>query len=104
VPERPLLIDGTFELGSAEPFAILNPTTGALIDSVAAFSADQVDIAVFDNLAALLGGNRSSGNVCEPGVEGWRRSLRGGMCARGSDRKICQRGSGPTAIDARLQS
>ncbi len=46
VPERPLLIDGAFELGSAEPFVILNPATGAPIDSVAAASPDQVDSAV----------------------------------------------------------
>jgi acyl-CoA reductase-like NAD-dependent aldehyde dehydrogenase len=46
VPERPLLIDGTFELGSAEPFVVLNPASGAPIDSVAAASPDQVDTAV----------------------------------------------------------
>ena len=46
VPQRPLLIDGDFELGSAEPFVILNPATGAPIDSVAAASSDQVDSAV----------------------------------------------------------
>jgi betaine-aldehyde dehydrogenase len=46
VLDRPLLIDGAFELGSAEPFAILDPATGQPIDSVAAASPDQVDAAV----------------------------------------------------------
>ena len=46
VPERPLLIDGALELGSAEPFVILNPATGAPLDSVVAASPDQVDTAV----------------------------------------------------------
>ncbi len=46
VPARPLLIDGAFEPGSAEPFVILDPATGAPIDSVAAASPDQVDTAV----------------------------------------------------------
>jgi len=46
VPERPLLIDGAFELGSAERFAILNPATGAPLDSVASASPDQIDAAV----------------------------------------------------------
>ncbi len=46
VPDRPLLIDGAFVLGSAEPFAILDPATGQPIDSVAAASPDQVDTAV----------------------------------------------------------
>ena len=46
VPAHPLLIDGAFEIGSAEPFVILNPATGEPIDSVPAASPDQVDTAV----------------------------------------------------------
>ena len=46
MPARPLLIDGAFELGSAEPFVILNPATGAPVASVAAAAPDQVNTAV----------------------------------------------------------
>ncbi len=41
-----LLINGSFEPGSAELFDVLDPTGGAVIDSVAAASPEQVDRAV----------------------------------------------------------
>jgi betaine-aldehyde dehydrogenase len=46
VPDRPLLIDGAFEVGSAEPFVVINPATGTPIESVPTASSDQVDAAV----------------------------------------------------------